>query len=327
MANSYFDAILPQSTGVDILNTANDAARSDRSARIAELERELAEIRKQKAQFSEEGEMGEYKFLYDADPSAYMNYRQNMRNLEQTERIAKRNEETTKQANIKTMLDNLSLKREEAYWGNKGYVNKFKYAKQANDPQAMEEALLGMQRTQGLLNKYDRDIQQLQPEIAKMVGLKDYGKEVEDKTDYSEQERDIEGAKTLSLLKRDFERTAPSIKVDNVPISKEQKAENIAKWKSDIDNWREQVTNSAFGEERKTDLLKQLDEMAANVEQYGKPSNKGGQSTIPTQAEVSALNNQQLLDKGYEWLTYIQRLGLTHPYLAKAINLSRKRKK
>ena len=304
-----------------------DDSLSSRAARIAELERELAEIRKQKAAFSDEAEMGRYKFQFDSDPSAYMNYRQSMRNAEQTDRIAKRNEENTKQANLKSLMDNLTLKREEAYWNNRGYANKFKYAEQENNPQAMEEALLGLQKTQADLDKYDSDLAKVQPRIARAAGIDDLGKDVQPSRSFEEEEAKVANASVLKQLKEDYERTAPAIKVDNVPISKEQKVENIARWRGDIDRWRAQVANSAFGPDQKKEILKQLDQMARDVDQYEKPANKGGQATIPTQDEVSALSYQQLKDMGYDWLTYVQRLGLKHPSLNKAIALTRKGKK
>lgn len=167
MANSYFDAILPQSTGVDILNTANDAARSDRSARIAELERELAEIRKQKAQFSEEGEMGRYKFLYDADPSSYMSYKQNLRNAEQTEKIRKATEDATKQSNAQNQWNSLGDKLEVAQWALRSAQNRFVEAERAKNADAMRTARDEIERYTKSVNSIENQREQIRNKFMK----------------------------------------------------------------------------------------------------------------------------------------------------------------
>lgn len=171
MANSYFDAILPQSTAVDILNTANDAARSDRSARIAELERELAEIRKQKAQFSEEGEMGKYKFLYDADPSTYTNYMQNLRSAEQTEKIRKATEDATKASELKSALNRNTLELENALIDQQAADAALGRVQGGSDNAAIEQAEFAKKRADTAVNRLQRERKELSRQMAERLGI------------------------------------------------------------------------------------------------------------------------------------------------------------
>ena len=318
MANSYFDAILPQSTGVDILNTANDAARSDRSARIAELERELAEIRKQKAQFSEEGEMGKYKFLYDADPSTYMNYRQNMRNAEQTEKIRKATEDATKASNLQQLWKQNNIDIETTKYSLEAAQQAYGQAKANNDQAGMEKADLEIRRQQGILNRLGKQQKQLSSQLFKDF---DFGEDVETvgngadnatKKASKSLEEDKAVADDVEILSRKIKDIKARVKTDNVSIDQTEKDENVRVWSKELDELEKSVNASPLSEANKTPLLEDIRDTRETLRNYAKPGNKGGQVVKPDEvaeakkavykADGSMKNRTQLLSLGEEKL-------------------------
>lgn len=284
MANSYFDAILPQSTGVDILNTANDAARSDRSARIAELERELAEIRKQKAQFSEEGEMGKYKFLYDADPSAYMNYRQSMRNAEQTEKIRKATEDATKASNLQQLWKQNNIDIETTKLSLEAAQQAYDQAKADNNQVGMDNADLEKRRQQGILNRLDKQQKQLSSQLFKDF---DFGEDVETvgngsaAANNNNLDKDKAAADEMDRVSRRIGDLQALVKTDNMNIDQTEKEENVRVWSKELDELEKAVKDSPLSENNKTPYLNKIRDTREAIREYAKPGNKGGQTVKP----------------------------------------------
>lgn len=313
MADSYFDAILPQSTGVDILNTANDAARSDRSARIAELERELAEIRKQKAQFSEEGEMGKYKFLYDADPSAYMNYRQNMRNAEQTEKIRKATEDATKASNLQQLWKQNNIDIETTKYSLEAAQQAYGQAKANNDQAGMEKADLEIRRQQGILNRLGKQQKQLSSQLFKDF---DFGEDVEtvgngaDKKASKSLEEDKAVADDIEIISRNIDDIQKRVKTDNINIDQTEKEENVRVWSKELDELEKAVKDSPLSEANKTPYLNKIRDTREAIREYAKPGNKGGQAVKPD--EVAEAKKAVYNDDGsMKNRTKLEALGST----------------
>lgn len=179
MANTYFDAILPKGPGADIMamgaQRAQASAGADRSARIAELEAELAEIRKQKASFDDEAEMGRYKFQFEGDPSAYMSYRQNLRSAEQTEKIRKATDDATKFSALKSGWESAESSEMQSQWEAAAWKRKFEDAKAAGNTAAMKEAAEGYSKATALMNHHRKKKESILSDMMKYGGVKQFG--------------------------------------------------------------------------------------------------------------------------------------------------------
>ena len=169
---SYFDAILPKNTGTEILGMANGSAEasagSTRDSRIAELERELADVRaRRKALDTEEG-MAKYRFVFEGDPGAYLNLKQSLRNDRSAEEIRKSNERTSRMSALKSAWETTDDKRTQAEWEAAAWKRKFEDARTSRNPTAMREAAEGYSKANALLNHYSKKMES----IAKEMGVK-----------------------------------------------------------------------------------------------------------------------------------------------------------
>lgn len=177
---SYLESIFPSdSASAQVLGTAAkyreekdraDAWQAD-SDRLKALEAELADIRKQKAAFDPEEEMGWYKFVYDADPSTYTGYRQNKRSAAQTEAIRKANEEATKASNAQTAWRQLLIDEETEKYKKIDAEDKAKKAFADGNIDEYKEAMKQVKRSEATLARYARDKEQYRNKFNKMLGL------------------------------------------------------------------------------------------------------------------------------------------------------------
>lgn len=282
---AYFDSILPKSTGTEILGMANQSAdasaRDARSARIAELEARLSEIAKERKAFDMEAEMGKYKFQYDADPSTYMGYKQNLRTAEQTEKIRKATEDATKMSNLQSQWKQNGIDMEVANYDLAAAQNEFNVAKGNNDAAGMQSALLKVKQAQAKKNRLTKENDILRSKLFKDLNVTD----VKDDTDYSEYEKGIAGADDVTKLQSAVEATKKSIAVDNVNINKKAKAKFIADKTAELDAQEAQIKQSPLNEENKQKLLAVVEESRKALKDYGKPSGKGGQGVKLTRED------------------------------------------
>lgn len=177
---SYLDSIFPSdSASAQVLGTAAkyreekdraDAWQAD-SDRLKALEAELADIRKQKAAFDPEEEMGWYKFVYDADPSTYTSYQQNKRSAAQTEAIRKANEEATKASNAQTAWRQLLIDEETEKYKKIDAEDKAKKALADGNTDEYKEAMKQVKRSEATLARYARDKEQYRNKFNKMLGI------------------------------------------------------------------------------------------------------------------------------------------------------------
>lgn len=323
---SYFDAILPKNTGTEILGMANGSAEasagSARDSRIAELERELADVRaRRKALDTEEG-MAKYKFVFDGDPSAYLNLKQGLRNQEATEAIRKSNEKATEQSNLKSLWESASNKHDELYWQNASYKQAFKKAQETNDANGMEDALLGIKRTQSLMDKNDRQMEQLRSRMLSGMNFeadKDETLPPEKEFDY---QGAIDNARNVSLMKREIGKLKQSIKVDNVNIPPKQKKANGETWLKSISEQEEAVKNSPLGEDIKSDMLLELGGLRDSVANYMKPQSKGGQGESMTAEKFAALPAKDLFNMKHSALVNYKKKGFKNKNLETALKVT-----
>lgn len=320
---SYFDAILPKNTGTEILGMANGSAEasagSARNSRIAELERELADVRaRRKALDTEEG-MAKYRFVFEGDPGAYLNLKQGLRNQEATEAIRKSNEKATEQSNLKSLWESASNKHDELYWQNASYKQAFKKAQETNDANGMEDALLGIKRTKSLMDKNERQMEQLRSRM--LSGMKFEADK--DETLPPEKEFDYQGAidnaRNVSLMKREIGKLKQTIKVDNMNIPPKQKKANGAAWLKAISEKEDDVKNSPLAEDIKSDMLLELGGLRDSVANYMKPSSKGGQGESMTAEKFAAMNAKELRNLGHKALLAYQKKGFKNKNLEWAL--------
>ena len=320
---SYFDAILPKNTGTEILGMANGSteasAGSTRDSRIAELERELADVRARRKALDPEEGMAKYRFVFEGDPSAYLNLKQGLRNQEATEAIRKSNEKATEQSNLKSLWESASNKHDELYWQNASYKQAFKKAQETNDANGMEDALLGIKRTQSLMDKNERQMEQLR---SRMLSGMNFGDE-KDETLPPEKEFDYQGAidnaRNVSLMKREIGKLKQTIKVDNMNIPPKQKKANGETWLKNISEQEEAVKNSPLGEDIKSDMLLELRGLRDSVTNYMKPSSKGGQPESMTAEKFAALSAKELFNMSHKALVNYKNKGFKNRNLERAL--------
>lgn len=288
---AYFDSILPKTTGTEILSTANKfadesanaSARDARSARIAELENELAEIRKQRASLDTEAEMTKYKFQYDADPSAYTTLMQNRRTAEQTEKIRKATEDATKLSNLQSQWKQNGIDMEVNKFDLASAQNEFNTAKGNNDKTAMETALLRIKQAQAKENRLKRENDILRTKLFKDLNVGD----VKDTTDYSAYDNAIAGADDVTKLLGDVAATKKSITVDNVRIPKTQKTQFVTDMTKKLDYLESEIKSSPLSVAQKEKQLAEITESRKALNDYGKSVDNGGQPTEPTKEDYA----------------------------------------
>lgn len=315
---AYIDYIIPkESMSGKILGTANDMkakeVSSDRSARIAELEAELADIRKRRQNLDIEGEMGRYKFQFDADPSTYMNYKQNKRNAAQTEAIRKATEEATKASNAQTAWRQLLIDEETEKYKKIDAEDRAKKALAAGDMDAYTEAMKQAKRSEATLARYDRDKNQYRSKFGKLLGL-DTGDEVV--ADY-----DAENDPNVVNLKK-FNEIASGIDKELVNLRQRVTSMTDRDKKAIIEN-----ANNVLAEYRNTDVSFLNDAQKAAWEKKlaefedAIPTFKKNQGTTMTQKKFAKLGIKELKARGLAQLKKDRNAGLTNDYLDKVINI------
>lgn len=143
----------------------------DKSTRIAEIQRRLDEIKREKAKYDMEGKMGEYKFLYDADPSTYMTHQQNLRSNEQTNAIRKASEDATKASQAQTAWRQLLIDEETAKYEKMEAENQVRAAQQSGDAAAYRDAKVGLSRINAKMNRLAKDKDEYRNRFAEMLGV------------------------------------------------------------------------------------------------------------------------------------------------------------
>jgi hypothetical protein len=260
---SYFDSILPKNTGTEILGMANESAeasaRDARSARIAELEAELAEIRKQKQSLDVEADMGRYKFQYDADPSTYTSVMQNRRNAEQTEKIRKATEDATKQSNAQNQWNSLSDKREAAEWALRAAESNFEEADRNGNVDAMNKAKDEIKRYTKAVRKLDNQMEALRDRFLKDLDIDAGAGAGVDLTGY---EKKIGSAKELESINKEIVRLENLLNKDRQKNYPREDIKAVAKDADEsIPNLRRIVENSNMSDTKKAELYRKLDEL------------------------------------------------------------------
>lgn len=303
------------------------------SARIAEIDRELSELRSKLDSDDVEEAMGRYKFLYDNDPSVLTNYRQQKRTEKMNADMRKATEAASKESSLQTAWKQNGIDLEVAKYDLAAAKNSYNEAKGAGNTDAMKRAMTDIKRAQA---KYDRIVRENDTLRGKMmnslgISLGDEQKLDDDipnanGPDYAKELADAEAIKkldgNLELLDKD-------IVVDNVNVDKATKIANVNKWLSDIEKAKKDVDASSLSTEQKNARKTKLADMEAKVRSYAKPKPKGGQGTKMTkedyQKAIAGKNDIELAKLGYAYLSAAKAAGVT--VSDRALNLARSKKK
>lgn len=299
-------------------------------ARIAEIDRELAELRAKLDSDDIEEAMGRYKFLYDNDPSVLTNYRQQQRSEKMNTDMRKATEAATRESNLQTAWKQNGIDLEVARYDLAAAQNAYNEAKGAGNTDAMKRAMTDIKRAQAKYDRVSRENDTLRGKMMTSLGIS-LGDEQQFENDTPEVKEvddkyanDIAEAETIKKLDGSLELLDKQIVVDNVNVDKKTKAANVKQWLSSIAKAKAEVSESNLSTEQQNARLAKLADMEAKVRNYAKPKPKGGQGTTPTtedyQKTLDGLTTKgQLVAKGYKWLTAAKNAGATHKYLDAAI--------
>lgn len=291
---AYLDSIMPGSR-VQQVSAMGAAVKeyNDRDARIAELEKELAEIREQKKSLDVEGEMGKYKFQYDADPSTYTTYKQNLRTAEQTEKIRKATEDATKQSNAKNQWNSLSDKREAAEWALRAAESNFEEADRNGNVDAMNKAKDEIERYTKAVRKLDNQMEALRDKFLKdldidagavgPVNLEKYEKKIGSAKELESINREIVRLETL--LNKDRQKNYPQQEIDSVRDDADRS----------IPALRKMISESGMSDTRKADLETKVNDLDVKANDWrgigkGKPTKRLTPEEIKANAEKEVFN-------------------------------------
>lgn len=310
-----------------------DMVENPNSARIAEIDRELAELRSKLDSTNVEEAMGRYKFLYDNDPSVLMNYKQNLRNEKLNKEIRKSSEDATKASNLQTAWKQNGIDLEVAKYDLAAAKNSYNEAKGAGNPEAINRAAIDLERAQAKYNRIAKENETLRGQMMTALGI-DIGDETELQTVDSNPagtsiDTDIADADAIKKLDGSLDRLDKEIVVDNVNVDNKTKAENVKKWRADIEQAKKDVESSSLSTEQKEARKTKLADMEAKVRSYAKPSSKGGQGTSMTKEDyekaVAGKNDIELAKLGYSFLLAAKNAGV--PVSERALNLAKSKKK
>ena len=296
-------------------------------ARIAEIDRELAELRAKLDSDDVEEAMGRYKFLYDADPSTLTNYHQQKRTEKMNAEMRKATEAATRESNLQTAWKQNGIDLEVARYDLAAAQNAYNEAKGAGNTDAMKRAMTEVKRAQAKYDRVSRENETLRDKMMTSLGIS-LGVEGNDTPEVNDGDEkyanDIAEAEAIKKLDGSLELLDKQIVVDNVNVDKKTKAANVKQWLADIAKAKADVSESNLSTEQQNARLAKLADMEKKVRDYAKPKPKGGQGTTPTtedyQKTLDGLTTKgQLVAKGYRWLTAAKNAGATHKYLDAAI--------
>ena len=299
-----------------------------RSARIEELNRQIAELESKLKGHDVESEMGKYKFVFDADPSAYMTHQQSLRNAKATEEIRKSNDQKSERETLRNSWKESGTSLLVARYDLADAENAYKQAVSAGDPDGISKAGLALSRAKANYSAKLRENDALRAKVYENFGIKAMPQEeIKDVDLYSaDDDENYRSAAVLQRTKNDLNALQKEVKTDNVAIHPTEKKKNIAAWTSRLDALEKQMKDSTLSDKNRGDLELQVQEIREAIRNYGKPAGKGGQTPKVTQADLDKMNFTDLKRKGYGWLKSVRDAGLTHPDLEKAINATRGKK-
>lgn len=288
----------------------------DKSTRIAEIQRRLDEIKREKEKYDMEGKMGEYKFLYDADPSTYMSYKQNLRSNEQTNAIRKASEDATKASQAQTAWRQLLIDEETAKYDAQAAQNRVNEAKQSGNAQAYSEAMTELSRINAKINRLNRDKDEYRNRFAEMLGVSREEMGEPANGDWNkESDADYGKLKALENLSGKLKTGMDDLRKRDA-MTDQQKKKIDATSRSNLALYRDIYKNNkdVLGSDPQADFEKRLNEFEDTITKF-----KKSQSTTMTPEKFAKLSPDQLIARGLKQLKLDKAKGYKNNNLDWAI--------
>lgn len=268
----------------------------DKSTRIAEIQRRLDEIKREKAKYDMEGKMGEYKFLYDADPSTYTTYKQNLRSNEQTNAIRKASEDATKASQAQTAWRQLLIDEETAKYDAQAAQNRVNEAKQSGNAQAYSEAMTELSRINAKINRLNRDKDEYRNRFAEMLGVSREEMGEQQSADWNkESDANYGKLNAIETLRGDIATGKDKVRKLPKAVKPKIKSNNINEMTAEHKRLKGilEQNKDILSPEVAANLSKELSELEDAITNYGK-----NQSVTMTPEKFLSKSYQQLLDMG-----------------------------
>lgn len=312
---AYLDSIMPGSR-VQQVSAMGAAVKeyNDRDARIAELEKELAEIREQKKSLDVEADMGRYKFQYEADPSTYTNVMQSRRNAEETRRIREANEKATAKSQDQSALKELGTGMFTAYYAIQSAENALKEAIESGNPVAIRNAKTTLSQEKALYKKHKDQYDLLAAKVMKDLGVEAPASGKEEKLDL-DNDVDVMAAKAYQDLKGKIMTATDELRQRPEIMDKTVKKNLIDGANKKLAAFRERAGKlSSLSPTLKAEL-----ETSLNAYSDAIPGFRKSQPTNMTPEQFAALAAPELKKLGHDALVRYKQRGFTNPRLEWAI--------
>ena len=290
----------------------------DKSTRIAEIQRRLDEIKREKAKYDMEGKMGEYKFLYDADPSTYMTHQQNMRSNEQTNAIRKASEDATKASQAQTAWRQLLIDEETAKYDAQAAQNRVDEAKQSGNAQAYSEAMTELSRINAKIKRLNRDKDEYRNRFAEMLGVSREEMGEQPSSDWNrESDANYGKLNALETLGRDIETGLNDLRTRPASMKDSQKQSLIKTHGNNLAQYRNiyETNKDILNGSKQAEWDKKFAEYSDAIPKFNK-----SQPTTMTQEKYSKFTASQLVKRGLRQLQKDKASGLKHPDIDWAIS-------
>lgn len=352
---SYLDQILPQdSKSAQILGMANQAAATqslhgdnDRNARIAEIDKRIAELNNKIANWDGEGAIARYKFVYENDPSAYLTRFQNLRTHEQAKELADINhknamelqKESQKRTDTQQKMDawkQSSIEMDEARYNVNYWQQKANEALNARDRSRYEEAVIELKRANAKLKRASRNSESLEKQMSAHFGLNN-APEGNAQADFKVDQDDpniagIDRFHALNKRLNDIDLSFGSQPLDY----KKQMLPKINETEEVLGQLRNEIESTVTNEKDKDDLLNGVRAKELELKKFKTPAKYGGpkrkmqpgdwkNAVDAKNPDGTPLTRTQLTKKyGYAFLLKAQQEGATNPNLEAALSNAKK---
>lgn len=319
-------------------------AMNPNRARIAEIDRELDELQAQLASYDMEDEIGQYKFLYDNDPSVLTNYQNQKRTEQMNAKMRNATEAATKASNLQSAWKQNGIDLEVAKYDVLAAQQAYDEIKGTSDSEGIKRTETELERAKARYNRVSHENKMLKSQMMQSLGvLEDDEAELEDEAgkilaninegkgnnentpNVPNVNNDVANAEAIQKLDGELTRLDNTIVVDNIPINKKEKIQKIQEWNKMLSEAKSKINNSNLSTVQKNERLDKITVLENKVRTFAKPANKGGQSEIVVkdkeyyQKILDGLTRSGLEEKGLKWLKDARDAGATHKYLNNAI--------
>lgn len=348
---SYLDQILPQdSKSAQILGMANGRARASqesyRDNRIAEIDRRIAELSEQIANWDGEGAIARYNFVYENDPSGYMNRYQATRSQEYAKELADINhknamalqKESQKRTDTQQKMDawkQSSIAMDEARYNVSYWQQKVKEAEDARDLAKYDEASIELNRANAAYKRASRDFDALHKQMSKHFGLDNGQEDGAPAVPMGAEGDDPKRSQIQAYqgLMKDINDI--NLNFGNKPIDYENERNPKAELaQQQIDQARAMIENDVTDEKTKDDLLEAVRKKQEELDKYMESEKYGGpkrkmkpgdwkKAVDAKNPDGQPLTKAQLAKMGYKFLLKAKQEGATNPNLDGAIAIAK----